>query len=98
RAGAQGPVFRGRHQPAAVVGQVLLVQLTLGNVPLLVPVQGRHAQREPLHRTHAGEDAGQVAAIAGADHGDGVTVDGRMAVQQVVGGQQVLEVVLAGNL
>src|SRR5690606_9326351 len=97
-AGAQGAVFLPGYAAAAERGQVGVgVQLALGQLPALVLVDRRRAQGQPAHRAQPGQQGGQVAAVADADHGDGRRVHVRARGEPVVGGDQVGQVLRAAD-
>ena len=87
-----------RHDPsAAQLIEQIAIQLTLGHHPVIVAVQRRNPHSQPLHRPHSCQQRRQVAAIAGSHHSDGGRIDMRMLRQQIVGGQQIIQILLAGD-
>src|SRR5690606_26047237 len=83
------PVLPGRHEAAAIAGQVLTVQLALGSIPLFVPIERWHSQRQPPNGSKGREYRRKIGAVAGAYDRNRLGVDSRMAVQAVVGRQEI---------
>ncbi|MNN57561.1 hypothetical protein D3C81_1725550 [compost metagenome] len=97
RTGPQRQVVLGVPGNAPIALQAHHVELVLGHVPVIVPVERRHPQGQPFHRPQGGEEGRQVAAVAAADHRNGLGVDGRVLGEAVIGRHYVGEVVLAGH-
>ena len=96
RAGAQCAILGGRNEAATVGDEVLLaMQLQLRQFPAGVAIQRGHAQPQPAHLAHFGENRRQVAAVAAADDGDRFGIDLRVRGEDLVSAQHVAQVPFA---
>ena len=85
-----------RSEMLPIAGQVeVVMQLLLRQLPAVVGVQCRHAHRQPPDGALGSEDRAEIAAIAAADDGHRAAIDLGSRGQQVVGGEDVVEVSLA---
>ena len=94
---AQGPVLFGVDWSTSISIQDSAIQLTLGDVPLVVAIKSWHTHRKPTYAPDFCQKRSQIRAITATYHGYRIRIYHRMACQRVIGREEILQVMFAGN-